>query len=188
MQISGSTQENFTGVQDGCEILQQKDNIFAAQGWFRSRATSAFSLEWSATNGCNSFISTLNCAPFEVLDCWQWLSSRMLHGRFLSLLPLLAFRICLWQRTIKLQSFGSSCFWAFHCFSMDFKELSSISDCFGDQITNKNTKAYTIWLEIIAKVLNMLIGLKGNNYYSKVFKRFNYKLSNSTFWVVINYA
>ena len=69
---------------------------------------------------------------------------------------------------------------------MDSKELSSISDCFGDQITNKNTKTYTIWLEMIAKALNMLIGLKGNNYYSKVFKRFNYKLWNSTFWVIIN--
>ena len=34
---------------------------------------------------------------------------------------------------------------------------------------------------MIARVLNMLIGLKGNNYYSKVFKIFNYKLSNSTF-------
>ena len=32
----------------------------------------------------------------------------------------------------------------------------------------------------------MLIELKGNNYYLKVFKRVNYKLSNSTFWVVIN--
>ena len=31
----------------------------------------------------------------------------------------------------------------------------------------------------------MLIGLKGANYYSKVFKRVNYKLSNSTFRVVI---
>ena len=102
-----------------------------------------------------------------------------------SLLLLLAFQICLWQRIIKLQSFGSSCFWAFHCFAMDSKELSSISGCFGDQITNKNTKTYTIWLEMIAKVLNMWIGLKGNNYYSKVFKRVNYKLSNSTFWVVI---
>ena len=68
---------------------------------------------------------------------------------------------------------------------MDSKELSSISDCFGDQIINKNTKTYTIWLEIIAKVLNMLIGLKGNNYYSKVFKRVNYNLKNNTFWVVI---
>ena len=36
-------------------------------------------------------------------------------------------------------------------------------------------------LELIARVLNMLIGLKGDNYYSKVFKRVNYKLSNSTF-------
>ena len=32
-----------------------------------------------------------------------------------------------------------------------------------------------------AKVLNMLIELKGNNYYSKVFKRVNYKLQNNTF-------
>ena len=56
---------------------------------------------------------------------------------------------------------------------MDSKELSSISDCFGDQITNKNAKTYTIWLEMIVKVLNMLIELKGNNYYSKVFKRVN---------------
>ena len=102
-----------------------------------------------------------------------------------SLLTLLAFRICLWRRTLKLQSFGSSCFWAFHCFAMDSKELSSIADCFGDQITNKNAKTYTKWLEMIAKVLNILIELKGNNYYSKVFKRVNYKLSNSTFWVVI---
>ena len=38
-----------------------------------------------------------------------------------SLLPLLAFRICLWQRTLKLQYFGSSCFWAFHGFAMDSK-------------------------------------------------------------------
>ena len=56
---------------------------------------------------------------------------------------------------------------------MDSIELSSILDHFGDQITMKNTKTYTIWWEMIAKVLNMLIGLKGNNYYSKVFKRVN---------------
>ena len=46
---------------------------------------------------------------------------------------------------------------------MDSKELSLISDCFGDQITNKNMKTYTKWLEMIEKVLNMLIGLKGDN-------------------------
>ena len=39
-----------------------------------------------------------------------------------------------------LQSFGSSCFWAFHCFAMDSKELSSISDCFGDKKSYQNTK------------------------------------------------
>ena len=69
---------------------------------------------------------------------------------------------------------------------MDSIELSSILDCFGDQNTIKNTKTYTIWLETITKVLNMLIELKGNNYYSKVFKRVNYKLQNNTFWVVIS--
>ena len=68
---------------------------------------------------------------------------------------------------------------------MDSIELSLILDCFGDQNTIKNTKTYTIWLEIIAKVLNMLIELKCNNYYSKMFKRVNYKLQNNTFWVVI---
>ena len=84
-----------------------------------------------------------------------------------------------------LQSFASSCFWAFHCFAMDYKELSSISDCFGDQKAIKTPKLNTIWLELIAKVLNMLIGLKDDNYYSKVFIRVNYKLWNNTFWVVI---
>ena len=72
-----------------------------------------------------------------------------------------------------------------HLFSMDSKELSSILDCFGDQKAVKTSKLNTIWLELIARVLNMLIVLKGDNYYSKVFKRVNYKLSNSTFWVVI---
>ena len=95
--------------------------------------------------------------------------------------------ICLWQRTIKLQRLGSSCKLASNCFAMDSIELSLILDCFGDQITIKSTKTYTIWLETIAKVLNMPIELKGNNYYSKVFKRVNYKLQNNTFWVVIKW-
>ena len=41
-------------------------------------------------------------------------------------------------------------------------------------------------LELIVRVLNMPIELKGDNYYSKVFRRVNYKLWNSTFWVVIS--
>ena len=32
---------------------------------------------------------------------------------------------------------------AFHCFAMDSKELSSILDCFGDQITNKKIPKLT---------------------------------------------
>ena len=64
---------------------------------------------------------------------------------------------------------------------MDSIELSLVLDCFGDQITIKSTKTYTIWLEMIAKVLNMPIELKDNSYYSKAFKRVNYKLQNNTF-------
>ena len=109
------------------------------------------------------------------------MSSWILHVRFLSLLSLIALMICFWQRIIKLQSLGSSCKWAYNCFAMDSIELSSILDCFGDQNTIKNTKTYTIWLETIAKFLNMLLELKGNNYYSKVFKRVNYKVQNRTF-------
>ena len=52
-------------------------------------------------------------------------------------------------------------------------------------LLTKTPKLNTIWLELIARVLNMPIGLKVNNYYSKVFKKVNYKLWNSNFWVVI---
>ena len=61
----------------------------------------------------------------------------------------------------------------------------SFLNCFGDKKAIKTSKLNTNWLEVITRVLNMSIELKGNNYYSKVFKRVNYKLSNSTFWVVI---
>ena len=70
---------------------------------------------------------------------------------------------------------------------MDSKELSLIFDYFDDQKAIKTPKLNTIWLELIARVLNMLIGLKSDNYYSKVFKRVYYKISNNTFWVVITY-
>ena len=50
---------------------------------------------------------------------------------------------------------------------------------------SKTLNFNTIWLEMIARVLSMPIELKGNNYYSKVFKRVIYKLWNNTFWVVI---
>ena len=70
-------------------------------------------------------------------------------------------------------------------FAQDSSKLSSVLTCFGDHITNKNTKTCIKWLKLLSRVLNMPIELKGLNYYSKVFKRINYRLSNSTFWVVI---
>ena len=58
-------QEEFhSTVQNDCEIISQQKGDFAAV------QNSSFSLEWLACNGCNSFISTPNCAPFEALDCW----------------------------------------------------------------------------------------------------------------------
>ena len=59
--------------------------------------------------------------------------------------------------------------------------------CFGDQKAIKTPKLNILWLELIARVLNMPIELKGDNYYSKVFKRVSYKLWNNTFWVVITF-
>ena len=106
--------------------------------------------------------------------CPDALSGHLLQGRLN--------QNSIWVESVRpLGSYVDHC----HCFAMDSKELSSISDCFGDRKAIKTPKLNTIWLELIARVLNMLIGLKGNNYYSKVFKRVNYKLSNSTFWVVI---
>ena len=45
------------------KFSQQKADFAAVQ-------KSSFSLEWSACNGCNSFVSTPNRAPFKSLDCW----------------------------------------------------------------------------------------------------------------------
>ena len=70
---------------------------------------------------------------------------------------------------------------------MDSKELSSIQICFGDKKAIKTPKLNILWLELITRVLNMPIELKGDNYYSKLFKRVSYKLWNSTFWVVIKW-
>ena len=61
----GKLQEKFhSTVQNGCEIISQQKGDFAAV------QNSSFSLEWSASNGCNSFISTPNLTLFEALDCW----------------------------------------------------------------------------------------------------------------------
>ena len=53
---------------------------------------------------------------------------------------------------------------------------------------SKTSKLVKNWLVTLARVLNVSIELKGNKYYSKVFKRVYKKLQKSTFWVVITVA
>ena len=118
-QISGSFRRNSTA--------RGLWNFTAKGQHFRSRAKSSFNLEWLASNGCNSFISTPNCTPFEhwIVDFLSFETTYSIHKLnsrkcsksgwhdchlecFMldfSLLPLLAFRICLWQRTSKLRFF-----------------------------------------------------------------------------------
>ena len=192
-QISGSFRRNSVALcKMAVKFSQQKDNILTVVQNFPSTwsdrlpmaVTPSFQLRivhrlkhWIVnflnfeTTYSMHKLSSRKCSKSGWHDCHQ--ECFMLD---FSLLPLLAFQICLWQRTLKLQYFGSSCFWAFHCFAIDSKELFSILDCFGDQKAIKTPKLNTIWLELIARVLNMLIVLKGDNYYSKVFKRVNYKL------------
>ena len=71
-QISGSTKDHFAGENEVCEILQthKKGCEITSQqkADFAVVQKSSFSLEWSACNGCNSFVSTPNRAPFEALD------------------------------------------------------------------------------------------------------------------------
>ena len=60
----GKLQENTRALcKMAAKFSQQKADFAAVQ-------KSSFSLEWSAWNGCNSFVSTPNRAPFEALDSW----------------------------------------------------------------------------------------------------------------------
>ena len=92
----------------------------------------------------------------------------------------------LWQRAMELQSLVLHEFELPKALPWTIYSSPSFLDCFGDKKAIKTPKLNTIWLETIARVLNMSIELKGNNYYSRVFKRVNYKLWNNTFWVVIS--
>ena len=73
---------------------------FRSQRLILQPAKLAFNLEWLASNGANSFISTPNCASFETTysmynlgsrksskSGWQLLSFWMLHVRFLFASP-----------------------------------------------------------------------------------------------------
>ena len=137
MQISGSTQENFAGIQDGCEILQHEGHHFAAKSWFRSprnwplawcdqfpmALTPSFQLRithrlkrWIAD--FPSFKTTYSMHKLSSRKCsksgWQWLSSRMLHGRFL-----FAFPPCI-PDLLMAKDFKASKLWFFMFLSFPF--------------------------------------------------------------------
>ena len=116
-----------------------------------------------------------SCCPLFSLLCFSSLRCSFL-----------AYFEQLWQKAMKLQSLVLHEFELPKALPGTIYSSPSFLDCFGDKKFIKTPKLNTIWLELIARVLNMLIGLKGNKYYSKVFKRVNYKLSNNIFWVVIS--
>ena len=100
----GKLQENFVAVQDGCEISQREGHHFAAlrnlssawSDWLPMTVTPSFQL-WIAHRLKNwiadfpSFKKTYSMHKLSSRKCsksdWQWLSSGMLHGRFLFTSP-----------------------------------------------------------------------------------------------------
>ena len=133
----GKLQENTRALcKMAAKFSQQRDNIFAAQGWFRSRAkipstwsdllamavTPSFQLRimhrlkhWILDFLIFEMVYSMykidfgKCSKSSWHDCYQeyFMADFSLHSRF--------------AYGKGLQSFGSSCFWAFHFFSMDSK-------------------------------------------------------------------
>ena len=132
VQISGSTQEDFCSMRHGLwnfaswkspfhsqRLISQLRNWLSAWcNWLPMTITSSFQFQFvyrlkSWIPDFPSFETTYSMHEMDFRKCskcvQQLLSSWILHVRFLSLFSLLAFMICFWKRTIKLQSLGSSC-------------------------------------------------------------------------------
>ena len=163
MQISGSTQVDFTACNMSCEISQAESLHFAQKADFAASTLWFCSLRNCLSSWCNLLPMTITssfqlwfvhrlkrwtpdfstskwhmvCIKWTLGSAWNVSKSccplEFLHVRFLSLFSLFAFLICFWQRTIKLQSLDYSCKWASICFAMDSIQLSSILDCVGDK-------------------------------------------------------
>ena len=103
----------------------------------------------------------------------SWISS--------CLIPLFVFPPCildlLLAKDYKAPKLGFFMQMSFHllCHGL-YKDLPHLRLLWWSKSYKKTPKLNTIWLETIARVLNIPIELKGNNYYSKVFKRVNYQL------------
>ena len=103
-EISGSFRRNSAAVQEGCEISQQKEHHFAVvqnlpsawSDWLPMDVTPSFQVRimhrlknWIAN--FSRFETMYSIHKLRSRKCsksgWQWLSSRMLHGRFLFASP-----------------------------------------------------------------------------------------------------
>ena len=122
------------------------------------------------------FLSLFYFPSYENLTSWIPQLANLLHGWFLlcfsSLHPCLVF--AKGYEAPKLSFFLNLSF-NLVCLEL-YKDLLHSWIALVIKKLLKTPKLNTIWLETIARVLNMPIELKGNNYYSKVFKRVNYKL------------
>ena len=159
----------------GCEITsQQKADFVALRSWLLAcgvriptAVTPSFLLRiahrlkhWIADLLSFETTYSMNKLDFRKFSKSGWHDS---HKKCFmvdfSLLPLLAFWICLWKRTSKLWFFMFLSFpLLYHGFQITLLNLGLLWWLKSYQ----NTKTYTNWLEVLAKVLNMLIGLKGN--------------------------
>ena len=122
------------------------------------------------------FLSLFYFASCENLTSWIPQLENLLHGWFLLCFSSLHLRLVLAKgyEAPKLSFFMNLSF-NLVCHEL-YKDLPHSWIALVIKKLSKTPKLNTIWLEAIARVLNMPIELKGNNYYSKVFKRVNYKL------------
>ena len=146
--------QNFADKKKGCEsISQQRDNIFAAQGWFRSRAkipsTWSDLLAMAVTPSFQLRIVhhlkhwIFNFISFEMTYRMHKLNSRKCsksgwHDWYqecfmadFSLLPLLAYFERLWQRAMELQSLVLHEFELLKALPWTIYSSLSFLDCFG---------------------------------------------------------
>ena len=122
------------------------------------------------------FLSLFYFASCENLASWILQLAKLLHGWFLlcfsSLHPCLVF--AKGYAAPKLSFFLNLSF-NLVCLEL-YKDLPHSWIVLVIKKLSKTPKLAIIWLETLARVLNVSIELKGKNYYSKVFKKVNYKL------------
>ena len=133
-------------------------------------------LETNQLSVLQRFLSSSYFASNENFASWIPQLTKLLDGWFLLCFSSLHTRLVLAKgyEAPKLSFFRSLSF-NLLCHEL-YKDLPHSWIVLVIKKLSKTPKLNTIWLETIERVLNMPIELKGNNYYSKVFKRVNYKL------------